>query len=135
MALMWRALPYIDARRLFSVAMPNAYNFAFDYGWFMRVRGVGRGWGRMAGCRGRLLLLCPQKAERKAPSSEKNALLDQHTHTYTPTHAKVVLVAYPYLWWGLYSTLLRQRRKRLGAQAAEGEGEGGGDGGASKKRQ
>ncbi|KAI8469875.1 MAG: tyrosine phosphatase-like protein [Monoraphidium minutum] len=70
MVLMFRALPLIRARRLFSVAMPNALNFAFDYEVFMTV----------------------------------------------------VLLLYPYLWWGLYSTLLRQRRKKLapvgGATAA-----------------
>ena len=38
MALMWRALPLIRARRVFSLAMPNKLNFAFDYSIFMAVR-------------------------------------------------------------------------------------------------
>lgn len=69
MVLMYRALPFIRARKLFSVFMPNAYNFAFDYTIFITV----------------------------------------------------FLFLYPYLWWGLYSTLLRQRRKRLGPQPASGD--------------
>ncbi|KIY98543.1 hypothetical protein MNEG_9418 [Monoraphidium neglectum] len=61
MVLMYLALPFIRDRGLFSVFMPNNYNFAFDYATFIAV----------------------------------------------------VLLLYPYLWWGLYSTLLRQRRKKL----------------------
>ncbi|GBF88046.1 very-long-chain (3R)-3-hydroxyacyl- dehydratase [Raphidocelis subcapitata] len=70
MVLMWRALPFIRRRGIFSVAMPNAANFAFDYATFITV----------------------------------------------------VLAAYPYLWWGLYSTLLRQRRKKLGPAEPAGAG-------------
>ena len=31
---------------------------------------------------------------------------------------QVLLAVYPFLWWQLYSLLLRQRRKRLGARVA-----------------
>jgi hypothetical protein len=41
--LMSRSLPFIRARRLFSVFMPNAYNFAFDYSVFMTVGLSGEG--------------------------------------------------------------------------------------------
>jgi hypothetical protein len=37
MVLMWRALPFIRERRIFSVSMPNALNFAFDYATFITV--------------------------------------------------------------------------------------------------
>jgi hypothetical protein len=32
--------------------------------------------------------------------------------------AQVLLAVYPFLWWQLYSLLLRQRRKRLGVRVA-----------------
>ena len=41
---------------------------------------------------------------------------------------KVLLVLYPFLWWQLFSMLLRQRRKRLGHGAGAGRA-------APKKRQ
>lgn len=41
------------------------------------------------------------------------------TSPSAPRAAQVVLCTYPYLWWGLYSTLLAQRRKKLGPQAPQ----------------
>lgn len=35
----------------------------------------------------------------------------------TPACAQVVLAAYPFLWWQLYSGLLRTRAKRLRSAA------------------
>jgi hypothetical protein len=33
---------------------------------------------------------------------------------------QIMLVLYPYLWWGNFSSLLRQRSKKLKAPAAAG---------------
>jgi hypothetical protein len=38
MALMVLALPHIAATRIYSWGLPNAYNFGFDYGLFVKVR-------------------------------------------------------------------------------------------------
>jgi len=37
-----------------------------------------------------------------------------------PSFLKALLVAYPFLWWRLYSGLLRQRSRRLGRSEAGG---------------
>lgn len=36
-----------------------------------------------------------------------------------PSFPVAVMISYPYLWWQLYSMLLRQRRRKLGPQNAE----------------
>ncbi|KAF8065570.1 Hacd2 [Scenedesmus sp. PABB004] len=66
MALLWRGVPLVRTRGLYSVALPNAWNWAWDYARFI----------------------------------------------------EVMLVLYPYLWWGNFSSLLRQRGKRLGRGGA-----------------
>ena len=38
MAVVYLALPYLDKRRLHSMALPNPGNFAFHYPSFCRVR-------------------------------------------------------------------------------------------------
>ncbi len=70
--------PHAQARKLYSVSLPNWFNWAFNYATFVRVG---------------LLLYIP-------------------------------------LWLPLYTSLMRQRRKKLG-----GGGQGGHDGANSKKRQ
>jgi very-long-chain (3R)-3-hydroxyacyl-CoA dehydratase len=42
MVLMYKALPFIRSRKLYSVFMPNAYNFAFDFAIFIVVGLGGR---------------------------------------------------------------------------------------------
>lgn len=91
MALMWRALPLIRARRVFSLAMPNKLNFAFDYSIFMAVRntvlcvwGGGRGgfggrgvWSRgwpSQGCRS-AGVLCAAGKSRGGERSQVQAFL------------------------------------------------------------
>lgn len=61
MAVLADALPTLRTKRMYSVAMPNAYNFTFEYHVFIMV----------------------------------------------------VLALYPFLWWQLYSSLLRSRSKKL----------------------
>jgi hypothetical protein len=126
MVLMYRALPFIRARKLFSVFMPNAYNFAFDYAIFITV-GVwwGVAGGRLGGVSARcdpLAPLVPSTTHRPptdSPPTRHRRPLTPHPPSFHPP--QVFLFLYPYLWWGLYSTLLRQRRKRLGPQPASGD--------------
>eukprot|EP00271_Cylindrocystis_brebissonii_P015549 TRINITY_DN38472_c0_g1_i1.p1 TRINITY_DN38472_c0_g1~~TRINITY_DN38472_c0_g1_i1.p1 ORF type:complete len:225 (-),score=34.55 TRINITY_DN38472_c0_g1_i1:467-1141(-) len=33
LGLIWLALPFMPARKLYTIEMPNAFNFAFDYHW------------------------------------------------------------------------------------------------------
>ncbi|WIA16400.1 hypothetical protein OEZ85_013092 [Tetradesmus obliquus] len=68
MLLLWKGLPYLRSRDLYSIHMPNKYNFAWDYAIFIQI----------------------------------------------------MLVLYPYLWWGNFSSLLRQRSKKLKAPVAAG---------------
>ncbi|KAG2439131.1 hypothetical protein HXX76_004498 [Chlamydomonas incerta] len=37
MALMWTSLPELQSRRLYSLALPNPYNWAFDYHRFIQI--------------------------------------------------------------------------------------------------
>lgn len=62
LVVMYQALQPLAKAGLWSVSMPNKWNFGFDYVLFM----------------------------------------------------KVVMALYPFLWWQLYSSLLRQRVKKLG---------------------
>lgn len=74
LAIMYVALPHLRVHKFWSVSLPNAWNFGFDYAVFIQV----------------------------------------------------VMAAYPFLWWQLYSSLLRQRRAKLAPPLP--------DGGAAAKR-
>lgn len=137
MALMWRALPLIRARRVFSLAMPNKLNFAFDYSIFMAVRNTvlcvwgGEGEGLEGGGFGAgdgrhkavvLRVFCVRRASPEAASALKSKhFLPRRLPPLSRARApqQIVLAAYPFLWWGLYSTLLRARAKKLGGGGAK----------------
>jgi hypothetical protein len=38
MVLLWKGLPYLRSRDLYSIHMPNTWNFAWDYAIFIQVR-------------------------------------------------------------------------------------------------
>jgi hypothetical protein len=38
MVLLWKGLPYLRSRDLYSIHMPNKWNFAWDYAIFIQVR-------------------------------------------------------------------------------------------------
>jgi len=65
MLLLYQALPFIEARDMYSISMPNPFNMGFSY-----------------------LRFC-----------------------------QVGLFVYLPIWWQLYSTMLRQRKKKLGGDA------------------
>jgi hypothetical protein len=37
MVLLWKGLPYLRSRDLYSIHMPNTWNFAWDYAIFIQV--------------------------------------------------------------------------------------------------
>lgn len=61
MGVVYQALPYLSARHIGTLTLPNSFNLSFEYCWFLRA----------------LMLL------------------------------------YPFLWWQLYSMLLKQRRMKV----------------------
>ncbi|KAF5835319.1 tyrosine phosphatase-like protein [Dunaliella salina] len=67
MLLLYQALPFIEARDMYSVSMPNPWNVGFSY-----------------------LRFC-----------------------------QVGLFVYLPIWWQLYSTMLRQRKKKLGVEKSK----------------
>lgn len=40
MLLLYWGVPYVRSRDLYSIHMPNKWNFAWDYALFIRVRGL-----------------------------------------------------------------------------------------------
>ena len=116
-AEMWAvrgALPAIQSRGLRSVALPNPFNFGFDYHMFLVVR-ASAALPSAAECSD---CCCSSSDAILLPAGPTASLRFPHPAPPLPPPPQVLMCVYPLLWLKLYAFLIRQRRVKLQPAAA-----------------
>jgi Protein tyrosine phosphatase-like protein, PTPLA len=142
MWLLAGGLPAARGRRLHSVALPNKWNFAFDYSWFLMVRSFSVfpvSFLSLTLDHQVMFALpaedvCTKRANSHTDvgagcsvSSSCVVSICDGTQLYVvhgqgacmmrspcfSCHMQGLLVVYPFAWWSMYSYMLKQRRKKL----------------------